>query len=369
VSRLHSIDEGIMPVAFVMPCLNEEEMVEAASCSLGFGFGAAPAASDVYLVLVDNGSTDGTLAIMKQIADQSRKGSVAIIEEPIKGFVPPRRCGALFVKKLAHAIGAPVESWLVLQVDADTVYLPGYAQWMQSFLGTSTGVLLEGAAKRDPKFDRAHPAYHALEQEIDAPLKEAPVADEDEIVVDDKICGYLLSDYLRWGGHFREYDQNGSEVHAETTRLLLRARLEYGAVKVRVNPAQAISSRRRIKQDPVLHFATAGFPREKSWLGRWCLRFPVRRSLDVFTSNGEDAELQEARFYRGAHNIALFWLLPWLIRRAREGSVFVAPDERTARLLSLVSYRTTEQIAVAPASVLIDVLEAIEKYPMAFQDT
>jgi glycosyltransferase involved in cell wall biosynthesis len=355
-----------MPVAFVMPCLNEASLLETTAASLGFGDTPASAASDVYLVLVDNGSTDRTLDVMERIASASRVGAVSIVEEAERGFVPPRRKGTLFVRELALRLDEPVDEWLILQADADTHYLPGYAQWMQRFLGRQKDVLLEGAIKRDAAFDEAYPSFRALEREVDATFAEAPVADEEEIIVDDKVCGYRLSDYLRWGGHFQEFDVHGTEVHAETSRLFLRARLEHGVTKVRVNPAQAIPSRRRIIEDPALHFATAGFPREASWLGRWRERHLHRRTIAEFSSRCDAKEMKEACFYRRAHQIALFWLLPWLVKRAKSGASFEPPDERTAALLRLVPEFGVGELVASPALAFSSVLCAIEHEPDAF---
>lgn len=352
-----------------MPCLNEAATVEEAASSLGFGSNASAAAADVHLVLVDNGSSDGTQDVMARIQRASRPGSVVILEEPERGYVPPRRRGAMFVRRLADQAGQKPEQWLVLQADADTTYLPGYAQWMQQFLGSRTNVLLEGAVKRDASFDAAHPNYRELERSVDTSLEESPVPDEDEIVVDDKTCGYLLSDYLRWGGHFREYDRAGSEIHAETTRLLLRARLAHGATKVRVNPAQAIPSRRRILEDPALHFATAGFPREEGWVRRWRDRHPIRRSVDEFASDALDPEVTEACFYRNAHEIVLFWLLPAIVGRARDGEDFIAPNGYVARLLELAPQFNAEGLAHSPGAALAAVFETIEAHPEAFSRT
>jgi hypothetical protein len=356
-----------LPVAFVMPCLNEELIIERSAGSLGFGSAEEMAGDDVFLVLVDNGSTDGTLAAMEGIARKSRPGSVRIVQEPERGFVPPRRRGALLVEQIARTAGATAEAFLILQADADTIYMPGYASWMVRFLGDRTGVLLEGAVKRDAGFDAAYPAYRSLELEIDESLGMPPVSDEDEAIVDDKVCGYRLSDYLDWGGHFREFDRTGGEIHAETTRLLLRARLGHGATKLRVNPAQAIPSRRRIFEDPALHFATSGFPREESWLRGWRDRHPRKWSIDQFAGQSQGSDLVDACFYRRAHDIALFWLLPWFVKRAGGGQAFVPPDPGLSELLSLVPEMTAEEIRQSPGSAIMLVLDAIEKHPAHFR--
>jgi hypothetical protein len=356
-----------VPVAFVIPCLNEEADIEVTASSLGFGETDVEADDDVFLILVDNGSTDRTPVIMERIASASRPGSVRILVEPERGFVPPRRRGAFAVGDLATELGIATEQFLILQADADTLYLPGYARHMWKALDGRQGLLLEGASKRTAAFDEAHPEYRALEKSIDDALEAEGVADNEEVIVDDKACGYLLCDYQRWGGHFREQDRLGGTVHAETTRLFLRARLAHGAVKIRVDPAQAQSSRRRIIEEPALHFATSGFPREDAWVREWRERHPRRWTVDEFARNLDHPDIQEACFYRAAHDIALFALLPWVLARAADPGRFNPHDERADRLLSLVPRFSTDELVEQPARALTAVLTAIDEHPEAFR--
>ena len=356
-----------MTIAFVMPCLNEEAFVGAAASSLGFGECVDPAAEDVFLILVDNGSTDQTRAIMESIAVASRRGSVRIVVEPQRGFVPARGRGALVAAELAKERGVQSERLLVLQADADTHYFPGYADGMSQALGGRQGCLLEGVIRRSEEFDAEHPEYAALETVIDAQFQEGAVTDEDDVIVDDKACGYLLSDYMRWGQHVREEDRQGGTVHAETTRLFLRARLGHGASKIRVDSAEAVSSRRRILEEPALHFATSGFPRESAWLGEWRRKHPAQWTVDEFARSQDHPDVRDACFYRRAHNVALFALLPWIVGRAADPRGFSPPDEGSERLLSLIPDLSREELVENPAHALTAVLSAIEQWPDAFR--
>jgi hypothetical protein len=287
--------------------------------------------------------------------------------EPEKGFVPPRRRGALAGIELAHELGAPPDQVLILQADADTIYLQGYAWAMWQALDGRRGLLLEGAMRRPAAFDAAHPEYRALESSIDASLEAAGVTDDEEVIVGDAVSGYLLSDYLRWGGHFREPHPRGGTVHAETTRLFMRARLAYGASKIRVNPAQAVTSRRRILEEPALHFATSGFPREVAWVRDWRERHPTRWTVDAFTRNVNHPDVQEACFYRRAHDLALFALLPWVVARAADPERFRPNDPRAERLLRSVPALSADELIEHPAHALIAVLDAIDGHPDAFR--
>jgi glycosyltransferase involved in cell wall biosynthesis len=354
-----------MAAAIVIPCLNEERYIESAASSLGFGETGAPAADDVFLFLVDNGSTDRTPAVMERIASASRPGSVRILVEPERGFVPPRRRGAFAAADLVAELGIEPEDVLILQADADTLYLPEYSQRMWEALAGRQGFLLEGAIRRSAEFDAAHPEYRALERSIDDEMEAAGVGDNEEVIVDDKACGYLLSDYVRWGGHFREQDRLGGTIHAETTRLFLRARLRHGAVKIRVNPAQAESSRRRIIEEPALHFATSGFPREDAWVKAWRDRHPTAWTVDGFARSSDHPDVREACFYRRAHDLALFALLPWVVGRAAGEPV--PDDSRALRLLSLIPPLSAEELAERPAMALSAVLDAIDDFPEAFR--
>lgn len=357
-----------MAVAFVIPCLNEEDYIEATASSLGFGETGRPADDDVFLILVDNGSTDGTPAILERISSASRPGAVRLLQEPERGFVPPRRRGAYFVADLASELGVAPEEFLILQADADTIYLPGYARRMWQTLGGQRGRLLEGTIRRSAEFDAAHAEYRALERSIDLPLEAEGVTDEDEVIVDDKACGYLLADYQRWGGHFREQDRLGGTVHAETTRLFLRARLMHGARKIRVDNAFAQSSRRRIIDEPALHFATSGFPRDDAWVKNWRERHPLRWTVDEFARSVGHPDVQEACFYRRAHVIALFALLPWVLGRTIDPGGFDPRDRRAEHLLGLVPGFTRVELAAEPARALTSVLSAIDEYPDAFRE-
>lgn len=357
-----------MPVAFVIPCLNEEGYLAAAAASLGFGECAAVKADDdILLILVDNGSTDGTPALMDAIAAASRPGSVHVVCEPERGFVPPRRRGVTLAAEIAGEQRIPADRLLILQADADTIYWPDYARWMWERLEGRRGLLLEGALRRSEDFDGAHARFRALERLVDDELERELIDDADDVVVDDKACGYLLADYLAWGGHFREYDGDGSEIHVETTRLFIRAHLRHGVEKLRVNPAQATASRRRIVEDPALHFATKGFPREAAWIARWRERHPARRSVDEFAHDPDHPEVREACFYRRAHEIALFELLPRLVVRAARPGPSGDAGDGVGRLLSLLPDFSANELAAAPALAITAVLDAIESHPEAFQ--
>ena len=85
-----------MHVAFVIPCLNEETGVCATATSLMTE--ADQLAPDTDLILVDNGSTDATWAVLGGLV-AGGNGRIHRVRECRRGFVPPRHRGAL------HAVG------------------------------------------------------------------------------------------------------------------------------------------------------------------------------------------------------------------------------------------------------------------------
>ena len=348
----------------VMPCLNEAGHVAAAAASLGFAGGTEPP-RDAELLLVDNGSTDGTPEILQRIARAS-PGAVRALSEPVRGYVPPRHRGVVEAAASARARGVEPRDVLVLQADADTAYKPGYVAAMRAAVAGHESVMLEGATRRPSDFEADHPDYVRAERQADGGVEALEGLDEDEVVVDDKACGYRLSDYLAWGGLFEERSERGEQIHAETTRLFMRARLGSGARKLRVNPAGAASSRRRVIEDPWLQFATSGFPRERSWADRWTgLRRPGR-DVDEFARAVLAGEEPDAAFLRRAHANALFRVLPILVARALGSEDRANAPADVATALRALPARSAADIAARPGRTLAEVLALIDTRPDLF---
>jgi hypothetical protein len=130
----------------------------------------------------------------------------------------------------------------------------------------------------------------------------------------------------------------------------------------------AKSSRRRIVEEPALHFATSGFPREDAWVRAWRDRHPRRWTVDEFARSIDHPDVQEACFYRRAHVIALFALLPWVVAKAIDPERFDAEDARAETLLPLIPKFARDELAAEPARTLTAVLNAIDEYPDAFRE-
>jgi hypothetical protein len=304
-----------MRSAVVMPCLNEEATLAEACLSLGFGRGASQNfGTDTTLVLVDNGSEDATWSVMEQIQRNSPPSSVVLIREPERGYVPPRHRGVLEARRLAQCSGIGESGFLVVQADADTLYSEGYVFSIAEIAKARSGnYIVEGICTAPASFDARYPGYGSRSASADSAVAHLWVREEDDIIVDDKACAYTLENYFRWGGHRREYASDGEEIHAETTRLYTKAHLT-GARRKRAEKAIAWPSRRKIVEEPIVHFATMGFPRERKWREHWQMA-GARLSLDDFGNNESDKVLAEATHIRSAHAIILFALLPAYVAR------------------------------------------------------
>lgn len=294
-----------MKTFVVIPCFNEQENLAATCFSLGFGLGRAPSAN---LVLVDNASTDSTPEVMAQLREAVGVRNISIVYEPTRGYVPARHAGVSAVIELARQEGFRSDDVLVLQADADTKYLPGYIDAMSGAISGRPGELIEGAAVVGREFRAEFPEFHALCCRVDYSVEPWFAADEAQVIVDDKVCGFSLADYYRWGGHRREIDSLGREIYAETTRLFMHAKRAQPAYRIKVAGACAVPSRRRLWTQGPAYFASAGFPRDAEWIRSWVRQLPSSR--DFLTTPFAWPSLTSAIRSRQRHLLALFCLLP-----------------------------------------------------------
>lgn len=347
-----------MHAFIVVPCLNEEDNLAAACASLGFGNGRAPP-PNVRLVLVDNGSTDRTLTVMEEVRKQSPLGSVTVTHEPERGFVPPRRRGIEIAGDLADTAAIDRDAVLIIQADADTLYAPGYvAAFVSAAKTAGPNVLLEGTTDAPPEFAAAHAGYLALCAQVDATVRHLCVPAADDVIADDKVGVYRLADYLAWGEHQREYDPHGEEIHAETSRLYMRART-LGASKIRVDTAIAWPSRRKIYEHPALYFITDGFPHGGPWSSRWRQSHPEMTGFDALGMPGPART--EAIFLRQAHELILFGVLPaWTADAVGRTTIPPALRRRLALLVDSLPKLTLESLRSTPGKALWTAMALIE---------
>ncbi|WP_084632744.1 glycosyltransferase family 2 protein [Pleomorphomonas oryzae] len=336
-----------MLTAVVIPCLNERDQIPGAAHSLGFGIDELTTPHDTLLVLVDNGSTDGTPQALEAIKQTSRTGSVVVANEQERGYVPPRATGVETVARIARTKGIEPQDVLIIQGDADTRYSAGYLDAFRSAAGaTRQPALFEGLTRPPPRFLHGHLGYQRLANAVDNEVARFLVGDELDVIVDDKVCGYSLASYHSWGGHRREYRPSGKEIHAETSRLFLRGK-RAGAEHVRVVGAEATPSRRKILRNPIRHFATAGFPREEAWWRAWSTQYKGPRELSVFERDDAHIVLKSAIATRQAHLLALMSMLPLMVA----GSATITEARREGNLHPRVDYL----LANMPEATNIDV--------------
>lgn len=293
-----------METFIVIPCLNEEECIAATCASLGFGDGQDPPGR---LVLVDNGSSDGTIKMMSAIQQTSPPGRVLITHEQRRGYVAARRAGMAAVMTVAQREQLAEENVLVLQADADTIYLPGYAKTMADANFGGRGWLLEASAITSREFNLEFPAFGQLCREVDTDMERWFAPAEKQVVVDDKVCAFLLADYHEWGEHEDELDDRGELVLAETTRLFMRAKSRGRVWRYSVERAQALPSRRRLRTHAPGYFACSGFPRQTRWMEAWGAPSEAERFL---RSPHSWKTLSRLVQLRQRHQLALFGLLP-----------------------------------------------------------
>lgn len=300
-----------MRAAVVMPCLNEEPTLEATCASLGFGQSRGIAEPpEAGLILVDNGSEDSTWVVMNKIQQCSPPGSVVLARETDRGYVPPRHKGVMVARTMALSGNTPESDFLIIQADADTTYSDGYVPNMVRAWDAQQGdCIVEATCRTPPPFEAAYRGYGEHCNRADAAVCHLWASEHDDLVVDDKACAYTIANYIRWGGHRREFTSRGDEVHAETTRLYIKAHLS-GARRVLADKAVAWPSRRKIFEDPMLHFATAGFPRESSWRRQWEAAIGNPVGLREFADTISGEVIWKATQIRRAHALILFGLLP-----------------------------------------------------------
>lgn len=303
-----------MMTAVVMPCLNEQLTLKRSAASLGFGSGDLEDFPDAVLIMVDNASRDGTRAIMSEIQHASPPGAVIVCDEAERGYVPPRVKGIAAAAHVAESRMLQPDELLILQVDADTYYDPGYICAFQESAGAfPSDILFEGVTHPPDRFLSGHPGFQRLADETDAALAPWMADDDSNVIIDDKVSAFSYRSYLSWGGHRREYDSLGREIHAETSRLYLRGKLT-GAKYRRVTAATAAPSRRKILRNPIRHFATAGLPRNEAWWRDWSMSYNGPRTLNAFESPNALSLLKAPITTRTAHLIGMFNLLPTLVQ-------------------------------------------------------
>ncbi|WP_431293483.1 glycosyltransferase family 2 protein [Pedobacter sp. P26] len=344
-------------IVIVMPCLNEEASMVEACNSLGFGLGELCYNLSAFLIIVDNNSTDSTRKVAQEIQNSSPPNHVFIIFEKEKGFIPARKSGNQHAIFVCGEIGINISNVVILQVDADTIYPYFYVESMKAAAEKyGKNFLVEACVDYTPEFRHENNNYIDLLEKTDAHYEKLFLKLQDYIV-DDKVVAYWLSDYIKWGGHTREYTSNGNEIFAETTRLFLKGQIT-GAEKRNIGSIKAYHSERKIVENPSMHFATAGFPRESGWEILW-----MENNDAVNLQNVDVVSFSEPVFARILHIIGLFYILPIHVGRTLNGNKDMQGDNLTQFFLSLIPNRSKKEMQNTPGVFLTDVFAAIDNNP------
>jgi len=353
--------DNVNHVFVVMPCLNEERTIADVCRSLGFDRINKNILECTSLIVVDNGSTDGSKRILLEMQEGYGHIRFYIVDEPERGYVPARHRGVLLAREIASVHGWDLKTVWILQTDADTIYKEGYVSTMLEHIQVcAPHIFLEACVGYKPSSMKNLSQYFALCQFVDSAIApHLPLLSTDEIIVDDKVCGYNLEMYFRWGGHKRAYLADGDELHAESTRLYMAA-FAQGAVKSSIATALGYHSVRKIEQNPLRHFATAGFPFPSS--------YPLEADLlphlvQKFNSNDKLTEqLLPYVTQRVLNELALFVVLPLHVFRTADRELSSASTELVAFIEQHLIKRSLLELASSPATLLTDAFNFTAQY-------
>lgn len=300
-----------METFVVIPCLNEAENILETVNSLGFGRSSSLAAT-VHLVLVDNGSEDNTPQIINQIKNENTVNRVLVAHENQRGFVPARRRGVDVARDFAIKNGICKERCLIMQVDADADYSPGYLKKF-SDLATNIGEGYLFEAESIPHVCMSHNETELMRRmmKFDSEFMPSEPAGAD-CIVDDKMVGYLLSDWERVGGLQRDWVSGKEFVFCGTTRMWIRM-LSHSFKRILVDGATCGHSLRKISEGADIFFATGGWPRGQIWKTQWRSRYPIVASTSQLLSSKGEAIYESVLESRKQHLDAMFKFLPELV--------------------------------------------------------
>lgn len=344
----------------VIPCYNEEKNLLATCQSLGFGLNDQDAPPNTILILVNNNSTDKTFETSKLVINFSPSNTVFLLQEEVQGFVPARHAGNMKAKELAIERDVDLQDVLILQADADTKYSKNYSRLISdAAVLNGHNVFYEACVTYDEDFMLQNYNYLEWCKALDGMILTKLQNPGDDYIVDDKVSAYWLGDYINWGGHIREYSNLG-EIFAETTRLYIRAKATTeGLRKIIVENAFALHSSRKISEDYLLHFVTAGFPREELWVKEWKQKHANRRKelVDLMKTNTID---QEYQMTRGLHFIALFYLLTLHVKIAIGVHEKMETNSFIEKFFMKLPHRISKDVAEAPGKLISDVFQLID---------
>lgn len=291
----------IAHVFVVIPFFNEAETLLGTCRSLGFATDR-PIGGATSLILVNNNSSDGSDHIATQLKERFKNQPIYVFSQHVQGIVSTRIAGNRYVREICSEMKIPEPLTLIIQADADTIYSPNYINAMRAeadHKGPNT--LIEAETRYPETFNFENSDFLKACLKIDQNCEKYFSNSHNDLIVDDKAVGYRLEDYYKWGGHQVVFNHSGDELLAETTRLFMKAKT-IGATRVKTTSAFTFHSVRKIRSEPTLIFATAGYPREASWVRE----FYKKNGTSLFDPDSKNSIAD----LRSLHLLGLFTILP-----------------------------------------------------------
>ncbi len=350
-------------VCVVIPCFNEAKNISAVCKSLGFGIGKTKIKNNNTLFIVDNNSTDNTYEILKDIRKNSKAGSVIIGKETVQGFIPARERGNLMVLEFCKRKHLLPENILIVQADADTIYSKGYLDAMKKeSLTSGENTMLQACISYLPSFRVKYSKYLQMCERIDNRYNSfSPGQLDDDIIIDDKVAAYRLSDYFKWGGYIREYTSRGDEIYSETSRLFIRSKIKNA--KRRMVDTFAFHSARKIVANPLLSLATAGFPHERFNLEQLKAIYQDHLPLDLRNFNLKNHKIKRAAKQRELHILTLLTILPYHVAVTLDKKTRIIPSQFAAFLRTILPKRKKADLKNRPGVFFLDSIDAMNNFP------
>ncbi len=345
--------------AIVLPCLNEEKYLAKTCKSLGFGTNKKNPSSTL-LFIIDNGSHDASKAIAEVVKNNSKENTVLIFQCLQRGYVPARHFGNLMVLEWAKKNGYDPKTVLILQADADTIYSKSYANTiLLNFKQCDTNTLFQARSEYPIIFKKKFSEFVKLAAKIDHSFNHLFLEEEYDCIIDDKAAGYSLDNYFKWGGHRVEYMLPDQELYVETTRLFIAARV-FGVVKKVISEACVQHSPRNIIKNPVIYFATLGFP-QSPLVDKFSFNISIKLSLQQVCKSIEQLENSNAVILRKLHIIGLFVILPLHIHNTLN-TVVMNNNEFAQCVVTKLPFRTQADMRNNPGVFVKDIFDLIESH-------
>lgn len=256
-------------IDLVIPAYDEAEALPALVANLAAqvdGAGRRLPRGSWRLVLVDNGSGDGTAEVAERLGSDPAHPETVVLREPEKGVVPARIRGSAFVLQPAERERFP----FVVHADADNLFPPTFLHEVAERLAAGATDVVTRVGyhpldfwRRVPAVVRRHRAEVGTLHFDEETLRELEISERGALFTRRIFadfghvphqCGLAMSKeaFARAGGYQRERWPDGSEMLGEARNLLYRlarigARLAWVAEPpIVLNPRRLLGEPRKL---------------------------------------------------------------------------------------------------------------------------